>query len=191
MYWEVDDHAMIDGVPIRDYLDAYQATIANWDDSADWFAARVLVSDDTWSESRFLDIWGEDEYGNHELWDGEFGVELADGGDGRWGSGHYGTQSPINSDITDNSIFIMQIGYAHYDEDLDDSYWVTLADSSSEKYSSLVNVHTYEAGSIAPPTYTPWNPNQFTSTAEVPEPPSTILAIIGMGILAVKRKIFN
>ena len=194
MFWEVDDAATIDGKPIRDFLDAYQATIPDWDDYNDWFAARVQVTDDSGSEPIYLENLINFDNQWQPFFANELGVPLDDTGNG-WGTGHLATQSPIygyDLAITENAVFTMQIGYAHYDEAADEDYWTTLADSTPEVNSlDFQNAHMYEQGSIAPSGHSPWNPTTFTSAnppAEVPEPATDILALLGAAVLVLKRR---
>lgn len=190
MFWEVDDSVHVDNIQIRNFLDATQAGISSWDDANDWFAVRVKVSGGNLSLPMFLTIWGEDEYGNPELWDGEWGAELNEGGDGRWGSGHFGTQSSLKTlddELMEECIFQMELGHATWDD------FYVLAYSDVYSQDELANgIHTYERGSIAPPGYTPWMPTQFYTInpyiPPIPEPSISLLVFIGIGLLGLKRK---
>ena len=190
LWWTVDDSATIDGKPIREYLDAYQATVSDWDGSTDWFAARVQATDEGWSEPVFLGVWVEDGQGGYDLWDGEAGVELAEGGEG-WGTGSW-TESLAafgGLELTANTLFTVQIGYDRWDADQNDVFWTTLADMTSpQHYADLSQCLSF--GETGTPAASQWKATTFTSTnpAEVPEPATGLLALLGAAVLALRRK---
>ena len=76
LYWEVNESSKVDGGDIRLFLAPYTV------DDDHFVSARVVKL--TNGNGTILDIWGEDEYGNSELWDGSIGIELGDSGSGRW-----------------------------------------------------------------------------------------------------------
>jgi hypothetical protein len=138
---------------------------------------------------KILDIWGEDEQGNRELWDGTYGAELfADTGDGHgWGTGNWATQSPID-DIDDLILnecrIIAELGHNTYNYDIDDADWQTLAISKSELIDeSFKRTYVYDSP-IPPPTYSQWTPIDFYT---VPEPASGILFLVGTSLMMLKR----
>ena len=81
-------------------------------------------------------------------------------------------------------LFVMELGYNTWDDDLGDYVWETLAQSAPELYQDLMRQHMYATGDISPPGYTPWTPDFYTT----PEPSTSILCIIGLGLLLLKRK---
>ena len=63
--------------------------------------------------------------------------------------------------------------------------WTTLATSGSLDYTSLKNSgYTYSAGDLALATLTAWAPTAYP----VPEPSSGLLALLGAGLLALRRR---
>ena len=81
---------------------------------------------------------------------------------------------PLNVEI------FFDLGY--WDEN---SNWdfVAMATASAYVDSEFWNAHSYESGTSAPPTETPWRP--FVA---VPEPSTTFLALLGIGMLLKRRK---
>ncbi len=193
LLWDVTESATIDGTPIRDYLDAYQASISDWDDNDDWFAARVQVMDEGWAEPVILGLWFLDPPNPPFEDDGYLGVELGDSGSGYWGA--TGNQSsvvaPDGFELTENMLFTLQIGCDRYDETIDDAYWTTLAESAPVPKSSIES-HIYETFNLNPMTESPWSPSAFTSgnpPAQVPEPATGLLAMLGAAVLVLRRRI--
>ena len=85
-------------------------------------------------------------------------------------------------------LFQLQVGY--YDDDFNFSAHLY---SVSEYYRDLYGVHTYEEGTILPPIKD-WIPQEFYTinpvipSPPVPEPSTSLLGIIGLGLLLLKRK---
>lgn len=198
LMWTVDENTKVDGGGIQQFLDPYPST----DDS--WPAARVKLVSSDGSSSTILKIWGEDEFGNKEEWDGDWGMEIADW-EGGWGTGvPTGNQSEtgfntidriqdiIHGDVLDvppevlEAMFIMELGYNEWNEGANDYVWKTLAESAPELYKDLVRNHMYATGDVAPNGMLPWSPNFYTRTT--PEPSSALLCIIGFGVLMLRRK---
>ena len=90
----------------------------------------------------------------------------------------YSDRQPIRLDNTDlNATVFFDLGYV----DADGNF--TQVASTSAVLGDLWDSHTYEAGTLLPPTETPWRP-----FAAVPEPSTTILALFGVGMLLKRRK---
>ena len=87
-----------------------------------------------------------------------------------------------NSDKLAEVIF--ELGYWE-----DDGYgdFVPLA-TATDTLENLWNKHTYETFTLAPPTETPWRPIDFYTDYPVPEPSITILTMLGICALLLKRK---
>lgn len=82
---------------------------------------------------------------------------------------------PLNTEI------FFDLGY--WDEN---SNWdfVAMATASAYVDSAFWNAHSYESGTLAPPTETPWRP----FAVAVPEPSPAILALLGTCPLLKRRK---
>lgn len=97
----------------------------------------------------------------------------------------YADWQPIRLDNSDPGSHVRyEIGY--WDETRDWEF-VPLAYASAQM-SELLGIHTYESGSLAPPTQTPWRPTVFNA---VPEPSSAMLLLAGMLLLVKRRKTTN
>lgn len=97
-------------------------------------------------------------------------------------TGMYADWQPIRLDNTDKSATVYyDIGY--WDENLDWEF-VTVA-TATDMLGNLWNQHTYEAGTLLPPTETPWKPSDYYA---IPEPSPSILAILGTLFLLKRRK---
>jgi len=136
LLWTVDESTTVDGTLIQNFLQSYPTTEDNWP------AARVKMISSDGTSSRVLDIyWGD---GIQE--DGNWGVELSDPGSGYWGAGApigmqsetgyhtLGTiQGELHGDILSyppevmEILFIMELGYNSWNDDVGDYVWETLA----------------------------------------------------------------
>lgn len=175
LYWMVDDQATItsggDTVSILDFSGG---------DSS--LAARVRVTGGDITGDTFLDLY----IGNGQVWDGEFGVDFEDIGAGYVGAGvPYGNQSPTGdySAGTPEYAFTVELGNVVYD-DTDGWSWTTVATSATKVYSELGS-YIHETFDMTPGVQAIWAPTEFTA---VPEPTSGMLAILGMALLALRRR---
>jgi len=112
----------------------------------------------------------------------EFGLVLVDDNDEP--TGMYADWQPIKlpEEITKSHTPIYyDIGYCDANADWE---FVTIA-TAIGFVDELWDNHTYIAGTLAPPTETPWRPNNFYA---VPEPSTTLLALLGIGMLLKRRK---
>lgn len=197
LMWEVTDSTKVDNGSIQQFLVPYPST----DDS--WPAARVKLVSSDGSSSTILKIY----FGDGVWEDGDWGMELADYGNG-WGTGvPTGNQSEtgfntinriqdiIHGDVLDvppevlEALFVMELGYNSWDESVGDYVWKTIASSAPELYKDLVREYMYASGDVAPSTTKNWNPDFYTMNPPiVPEPSTGFLFLIGSSLLALKRK---
>ena len=197
LLWMVDEDTTVDGNPIQQFLVEYPS------DDDNFPAARVKLVSSDGTTSTILKIWGEDPDTHLPVeWDGDWGAEIADWYGG-WGTGvptgnqsktGYNTigtiQGQLSGDIPSyppevlEALFIMELGYNSWDDDVGDYVWRTLAESSPETYADL-RQHMYAEFDIGPSSPDPWSPDFYTT---VPEPSTSLLCIIGLGVLLLKRK---
>lgn len=90
--------------------------------------------------------------------------------------------------VSDTMKLCIEIGFLDVSSWTDDpSTWVgdvqLFAKSDFVSFGEL-DEHSYISGTLAPPTETPWKPSYFA----VPEPSTTILAMLGVGLLIKRRK---
>ena len=179
LYWMIDSSATVekDGVTssVSSFFDNYGAP-AN---SA--FAARVRVTGGNIQEGQdvFLDLYipgyGLDEGG------GAWGVEFSTAG-GYWGAGvPTGNQSPSGnySAGTPEFSFIVELGNIDSSDN-----WTTVATSAAKAYSDLGD-YIHQTFDINPGQIAVWTPAQFTA---VPEPSGGLLTLMGVALLALRRK---
>ena len=179
LYWMIDSNATVekDGVTssVSSFFDNYGAP-AN---SA--FAARVRVTGGNIQEGQdvFLDLYipgyGLDEGG------GAWGVEFSTVG-GYWGAGvPTGNQSPSGdySAGTPEYSFIVELGNIDSSDN-----WTTVATSAAKAYSDLGD-YIHQTFDINPGQLAVWTPAQFTA---VPEPSGGLLTLMGVALLALRRK---
>ena len=183
LYWMIDNSATVekDGVTtsITSFFDTYDAP----EGSA--FAARVRVTGGDIQDGQdvFLDLYIPG-YGV-DTGNGDLGVEFGDVG-GYWGAGvPTGNQSPSGdfSAGTPEYSFIVELGNI----DASDN-WTTVATSASAAYSTLSD-YIHETFDINPGQIAVWTPTEFS--AVVPEPSSGLLTVIGLALLALRRRRFS
>ena len=179
LYWMVDDNATISrwwngtSISISD-----QAALCP---AGSDLAARIRVTggniqDD---EDVFLDLYIPG-YGI-DVGGGEYGVEFSEVG-GYWGAGvPTGNQSPSGgySAGSPEYSFIVELGNIDSSDN-----WTTVATSAAESYSSLA-AYIHETFDINPGSLNVWAPTAFTA---VPEPSSGLLTLLGLAVLALRRK---
>lgn len=179
LYWMIDSSATVekDGETssVASFFENYGAP----DGSA--FAARVRVTGGNIQDGQdvFLDLYipgyGLDEGG------GAWGVEFSTVG-GYWGAGvPTGNQSPSGnySAGTPEFSFIVELG------NIDSSdKWTTVATSAAKAYSDLGD-YIHQTFDINPGQLAVWTPAQFTA---VPEPSGGLLTLMGVALLALRRK---
>ena len=189
LYWMIDSSATIttdaaSSPPTTATIGDFFSNIADYfpdlstgEGSA--FAARVRVTGGNITEDTFLDLYipglGLDEGS------GEYGVEFSEGG-GYWGAGvPSGNQSP-SGDYSAGSpeySFILELGNIDSSDN-----WTTVATSAAATYSSL-GAYIHETFDLKPGQAAVWTPTDFTVA---PEPSSGLLTVIGLALLALRRK---
>lgn len=179
LYWMIDSSATVekDGETssVASFFENYGAP----DGSA--FAARVRVTGGNIQDGQdvFLDLYipgyGLDEGG------GAWGVEFSTVG-GYWGAGvPTGNQSPSGnySAGTPEFSFIVELGNIDSSDN-----WTTVATSAAKAYSDLGD-YIHQTFDINPGQLAVWTPAQFTA---VPEPSGGLLTLMGVALLALRRK---
>ena len=182
LYWMVDDNAKVynhgTSSDITDFI-----TVAP-DDSDSWSAARIRVTggDIQAGQDVFLDLYIPG-YGL-DVGGGEYGVEFSEIG-GYWGAGvPDGNQSPSGdySAGTPEYSFIVELGNIDSSDN-----WTTVAKSAATAYSSLGD-YIHPTFSIDPSSLAAWTPVDFVAT---PEPSSGLLTLMGIAIVALRRRRMN
>ena len=175
LYWMIDSSATVE----KDGVTSSVSSFFGEAPEGSAFAARVRVTGGNITEDTFLDLYvpayGVDEGG------GEWGVEFGDAG-GYWGAGvPTGNQSPIGaySAGSPEFSFIVELGNIDSSDN-----WTTVATSAAATYSSLAaNIH--QAFDINPGQTAIWTPGSFQA---VPEPSGGLLTLMGVALLALRRR---
>ena len=180
LYWMIDTTATVtpnggDAISLSDYFSTFEGNSE--------FAARVRVSGGNISGETFLDLY----YGSTIGFDdGEFGVDFEfDGTGAAYVGTPYGIQAAVPSTYSAGSpeySFIVEIGNVTEDT------WTTVA-SSSATYSELIAskyIHPLSDLDVPSPTQI-WMPGSFQA---VPEPSGGLLTMMGLALLALRRKRF-
>ena len=194
LYWQVNDSATVDGASMH-----YSFLVPYTEDYDNWNGIRVKVVSPDGQIQRILDNYGEDEFGNTVLYDGKEGMPVYDNGSGYWGSGvPTGNQSPLHdlSTLIAEEYYIQaELGRLSWNYDTDSADWSPLAYSAYEKLTTeFGKSHTYDLGTLEPPREGSWIPTEFFTinpvipSPPVPEPSTSLLGIIGLGLLLLKRK---
>lgn len=179
LYWMIDTTATVtpnggDAMSLSDYFSTFEGNSE--------FAARVRVSGGNISGETFLDLYYGPTIGFD---DGEFGVdfEFDDGTGAPYVGTPYGIQAAVPSSYSAGSpeySFIVEIGNVTEDA------WTTVA-SSSATYSELIAskyIHPLSDLDVPSPTQI-WMPGSFQA---VPEPSGGLLTVMGVALLALRRK---
>ena len=178
LYWMIDSSATVEDTQagttatIGDFFSSYPAGSA--------FAARVRVTGGNITKDTFLDLYIPG-YGV-DTGNGDLGVEFSDDAGGYWGAGvPTGNQSPIGaySAGSPEFSFIVELGNIDSSEN-----WTTVATSAAATYSSLAaNIH--QTFNIEPGQAAVWTPGSFQA---VPEPSGGLLTLMGVALLALRRR---
>ena len=180
LYWMIDSSATVAKEGKTSSVASFFENYGAPQDSA--FAARVRVTGGNIQEGQdvFLDLYipgyGLDVDG------GEYGVEFSEVG-GYWGAGvPTGNQSPSGdySAGTPEFSFIVELGNIDSGDN-----WTTVATSAAKAYSDLGD-YIHQTFDINPGQIAVWTPAQFT--AAVPEPSGGLLTLMGVALLALRRK---
>ncbi len=182
LYWMVDDSATVwtpdaGTISIEQFASRYEST-----DSS--LAARIRVTGGNIQDGQdvFLDLY----YADGTVESGEFGIDFEDNGSGYWGAGvPTGNQSPIGSYSSGSPeyTFIVELGNVVWDDSSQELSWTTVATGASGTYNSLSDyIHT--TFDLNPPATAVWTPHAYA----VPEPSSGLLVVMGLALLALRRK---
>ena len=173
LYWMVGEGATVTGgdpnsQSIKAYLDTYVAAT-----EGSWSAARVRVIGG--DSDTFLDLYSSPTVSTP----GEDGIDFDEFG-GVWGAGTPdGIQSAISKGSPEYS-FILELG------NVTDSSWTTVAQSSSMTYTQLVDAgYIRPSFNMNPPASAIWTPGSFQA---VPEPSGGLLTLMGVALLALRRR---
>lgn len=179
LYWMVDGAAEVqragENTTVRGLYDEWKDGAA--EGSA--FAARVRVTGSDIVNDTFLDLYITD-YGV-DANNGDLGVIFSGDGD-YWGAGvPTGAQAPIGdySSGSPEYSFIIELGNIDSDDN-----WTTVATSAASSYTSLGN-YIHQAFDLSPQTAAIWAPSSFQS---IPEPSGGLLLLMGVAILALRRR---
>ena len=184
LYWMVDETATVtrtDGTvtTISEYLASPDVAV-----SGSYNAARVRVTGGGIQEGQdvFLDLYDVDS-GVVNTGNGSYGVLFSEDVGGYWGAGvPTGNQSPSGgySAGTPEYSFIVELGNINSD----DYSWTTVAKSAAATYSSLGD-YIHKTFDLNPGQTAVWTPGSFQA---VPEPSGGLLTLMGVALLALRRK---
>ena len=186
LYWMVDDTAVVtrtDGTvaTISDYLASPDVAV-----SGSYNAARVRVTGGGIQEGQdvFLDLYDVDSGVVNT--GGSYGVLFSDDVGGYWGAGvPTGNQSPSGDFSAGSPEYSFTVELGNIDSS---DNWTTVATSAAVAYSSLGD-YIHETFDINPGQIAVWTPTEFS--AVVPEPSSGLLTVIGLALLALRRRRFS
>ena len=175
LYWMIDDSATVtktDGteVGVSEFLSNPVEGSA--------FAARIRVTGESITEDTFLDLYFPGS--GVDVGSGEYGVVFSTVG-GYWGSGvPTGNQSPLGSYSAGSPeySFIIELGNIDSSDN-----WTTVATSAATAYSDLAD-YIYQAFDLSPSPAAVWTPTTFN----VPEPSGGLLTLMGVALLALRRR---
>ena len=186
LYWMVDGSATVDNgggetSSISSFFSDYGASA----DSS--FAARVRVTGGDISGDTFLALYYS-EGGESWMDSGEFGVDFSDIGAGYYGAGvPEGNQSPIGSFSAGSPEYSFVIELGNVVNDGSDNWtWTTVATSAATAYSSL-GEFIHQSFDLNPGAIATWSPTTFTA---VPEPSGALMSVLGLALLALRRRRF-
>ena len=189
LYWMVTGSSKVRNGGVEESLSDYFASYGA--DSS--FAARIRVTGGDISGDTFLGIYYIDENDQLAIDSGNWGIGFdlePDVSSVYWGAGvPDGNQSP-SGDFSAGSpeySFILEIGNVAFDSEDNPVSWTTVAKSAATAYSSLSDyIHpTFE---IDPSSLAAWTPVDFVA---VPEPSSGLLTLMGMALVALRRRRMN
>ena len=122
------------------------------------------------------------------VYDPDYADSFVDSKDSLWQM--RAIQSYIDQELPMEALFQIQVGYY----DVDENFLVVLY-SSVETKMNLLEGHSYSPGTLYP-TGPDWTPMDFYTINPVvpispliPEPSTSLLCIIGFGVLMLKRKV--
>lgn len=205
LLWSVLENATVKqknqaDVSLSDFLAPMQ-----WDDWDYWYGAQIITSDGEILNQYFQAM---DEYGNllyyqsdgglppttnpvglpYMILENEYGTaQITDIGhpDSPNGVGAEWNMANAPREMLEEVEFQIQLVDANDNvlawSDFVTGNWLMGKDGNPQ-------YHTYETGSLDPPEYVPWAPTVFyTYTPSIPEPSTTLLMLIGVGLLGLRR----
>ena len=188
LYWQVLDTATVEGVGINDYVSTYAQSHNNFDFD-DGYSGRIAGARTVFFENGIgPSTMGSASYdGGHWAIEDEVTAAYIRGADGQTivgtGTGKYSHFTFTPTDPAQLS-FAIELG------NWENGEGVTLATSGTMSYSDLAvttqdGVHILQMrDGIELNNFQPWSPNAYV----VPEPSSGLLALIGAGLLALRRR---
>ena len=179
LYWQVDDTAKV----FNGENDTIGTSIIGFIGDREC-GARAVVTGGDLAQPYYLSTYSKD---NGTL-DGELGVDFGESG-GYWGSGvPTGNQSSIEqlepSEMYMEYAFMVEIGEYTWDDVMNDWNFNVLAQSDKFAANQL-SQYIHERFDLNPSSLAIWTPTEFYV---VPEPSTSLLCIIGLGVLMLKRK---
>ena len=175
-FWQVNDTATVDGTAIQSFLVPYH------EDDDNWNVVRVkLVAPD--KSVTYLPVY----FGDGVWEDGSDGMYIGEQDDGRWGTGHWGTQTEIQN-VSDKILngYSIAAELGRWEEDSVEL--LILAETRPELLTTeFVSTYMYKAGTLWPEPVNQWTPTEFYTSPPTPEPSSGILFLIGLSFLLLKR----
>ena len=183
LYWQVLDSATIGKVSINDYVSMYAQEHNSFDhgygDSGRIAGARAVFFDGTDAQPSTMYIYEPDPWRN--TWSTDVPIDNSSRQVVGMDAGAY---SHFVADDASSLSFAIELG------NWENGQWVTLATSGTMSYSNLSvtdadGVHILQMiDSVDLNNFQPWTPNAYV----VPEPSSGLLALIGAGLLALRRR---
>ena len=177
LYWMIDSSATVE----KDGVTSSVSSFFGEAPEGSAFAARVRVTGGNIQEGQdvFLDLYIPG-YGL-DVGGGEYGVVFSEVG-GYWGAGvPTGNQSPIGdySAGSPEFSFIVELGNIDSSDN-----WTTVATSAAKAYSDLGD-YIHQTFDINPGQIAVWTPGSFQA---VPEPSGGLLTLMGVALLALRRR---
>jgi len=181
LWWLVNETATVDGMSLVSFIEPYaweEDGYSGYDVGA---RVKVTFNDGT---STVLPIYNNGQYWDYSSFD--------ESGDGRGiSTGNWASQSPVNisSEMFSEALFQIQLGSLSYSEALDLFIWdETIAESNTATINYLREHYIWEGG-VWPPADGQWTPTDFYTYNPpfVPEPSSSLLFLIGVSLLLLKR----
>ena len=180
LYWMIDSNASIttdagsgSTATIKSFFENIGTYFPDISVDSSAFAARVRVTGGDITEDTFLNLY----IPGYGVDSGE--VEFSDVG-GYWGAGvPTGNQSPLGDYGSPEYSFMIELGNIDSSDN-----WTTVATGAATSYSSLGD-YIHATFDINPGQLAVWTPTQFTA---VPEPSGGLLTLMGVALLALRRR---
>lgn len=179
LLWTIDSSSFVDDTPMSVFVSPLQ------EDDENWAVGRVKVTTgagvvkylDLYAPSGDINVVGETYPGAEGVWIGGGGEFYGTGGE---------VQGVLSSDVDASALFAIEIGMNHWIDDGTEEGRIDF------ELLAITNPHTYEQlqefmyqqQDINPLDLHAWNPTYY----HTPEPSTSLLCIIGLGVLMLKRK---